>query len=154
MTQASARVPEDLDGERIDRIVAHLGGVSRAASRRLIESGDVAVNGVAVQAPAQRLREGDEVLYREPTAPEPLRPEPVAFDVVWEDEHLSVIDKPPGIVTHPGAGNPAGTLAAGILHRWPGIAGVGAEGRWGIVLWHRLAHFPIRGVRVWPGVVR
>ena len=62
--------------------------------------------------------------------------EPVKFGVVFEDEFIAVVNKPAGIVTHPGAGNAGGTLAAGLLHRWPQIEGVGEAGRWGIV--HRL----------------
>ncbi len=65
-----------------------------------------------------------------------LQAEPVAFEVRHEDEHLAVVDKPAGMVVHPGAGNRDGTLAAGLLHRWPQLAGVGDPDRWGIV--HRL----------------
>jgi 23S rRNA pseudouridine1911/1915/1917 synthase len=60
----------------------------------------------------------------------------VDFAVAWEDRHLVVVDKPAGVVTHPGAGMSSGTLAAGLIYRWPEIEGVGDEDRWGIV--HRL----------------
>ncbi len=71
--------------------------------------------------------------------PEPLpglEPEPVPFTVRFEDDQLAVVDKPAGVVVHPGAGQRTGTLAAGLLNRWPELEGVGEAGRWGIV--HRL----------------
>ena len=129
-------VPAGLAGERLDRVVAVMAGVSRAEARRLIESGAVTVDGVAAVAPARRLERGA-VLYI-PPVPAPAEPpgEAVQFTVAWEDEHLAVIDKPPGVVTHPGAGNASGTLSSGILHRWPQLSIVGEPGRRGIV--HRL----------------
>ena len=65
-----------------------------------------------------------------------LAPEPVALSIVFEDEHVLVVDKPVGMVTHPGAGRPTGTLAAAALAHAPGMAGVGSPRRPGIV--HRL----------------
>jgi 23S rRNA pseudouridine1911/1915/1917 synthase len=62
--------------------------------------------------------------------------EDVPFEVRWEDAHVLVVDKPAGIVVHPGAGRKTGTLASGLLHRYPELEGIGQEGRWGIV--HRL----------------
>jgi 23S rRNA pseudouridine1911/1915/1917 synthase len=130
------RVPSDLDGERLDRVVAIVADVSRAQARQLIESGGVTVDGVTTETPALRVKVGTELGIR-PVAPAPpLLAEEVAFLVAWEDEHLAVIDKPAGIVTHPGAGNQAGTLAGGLIYRWPEVEGVGDEDRWGIV--HRL----------------
>ena len=130
------RVPAELDGERLDRVVAILSDASRAQARELIESGGVTVDGEPTGAPALRVKVGAE-LEIQPVAPTaPLLAEEVAFSVAWEDEHLAVIDKPAGIVTHPGAGNQAGTLAGGLIYRWPEVEGVGDEDRWGIV--HRL----------------
>lgn len=134
--EAPVRVPDDLDGERLDRAVAQLGGMSRAASRRMVEGGDVQVNGETVTSPATRVAGADTVLFVRPPDAVPLAPQPVDFGVLWEDDDLAVIDKPAGVVTHPGAGNPSGSLAAGILHRWPEVEGVGDPGRWGLV--HRL----------------
>ncbi|RZV43713.1 MAG: RluA family pseudouridine synthase [Acidimicrobiia bacterium] len=130
------RVPTELDGERLDRVVALLADASRAQARKLIESGGVTVDGATVEAPALRVTAGSE-LGIQPIAPAlSLQAEEVVFAVVWEDEHLAVIDKPAGIVTHPGAGNQAGTLAGGLIYRWPEIEGIGDDDRWGIV--HRL----------------
>ncbi len=130
-----AAVPADLDGERLDLIVARLGGLSRAAARELVAGGAVTVDG-AVRGGRDRVAAGATVEFPPPASPPGLVPERVPFEVRYEDEHLAVIDKPAGVVVHPGAGRSRGTLAAGILARWPRVRGVGAEDRWGIV--HRL----------------
>ncbi|HSM01903.1 MAG TPA: RluA family pseudouridine synthase [Acidimicrobiia bacterium] len=130
-----AKVPADLDGERADLIVARLGDLSRAQARRIADEGGVVVDGAVVEAKA-RLAAGSVVQFDLPPPDPGLVAEEVDFGVRYEDEHVAVVDKPPGIVTHPGAGNLRGTLAAGILNRWPRVRGVGAEDRWGIV--HRL----------------
>ena len=129
-------VPADLGGQRCDLAVARLGDMSRAAARALIESGGVSVGGMAVASPRQPVSAGD--LLEFTAAPEApgLEPQEVPFGVVYEDSHLAVVDKPAGVVTHPGAGETGPTLAAGILHRWPKVRGVGTDDRWGIV--HRL----------------
>ncbi len=72
----------------------------------------------------------------EPPPPERLQPEDLPLVVPYQDDHVAVIEKPAGMVVHPGAGRRTGTLAAAVLHRWPQVEGVGDEGRWGIV--HRL----------------
>ncbi len=128
-------VPDNLAGERADRIVAVLAGVSRALARRLVESGAATFDGGCVD-PKQRLAVGTLVAVEVPETDPSLVSEAVAFEVRYEDRHLAVVDKPAGVVVHPGAGRREGTLAAGILHRWPQVRGVGDEQRWGIV--HRL----------------
>ena len=130
-----AQVPAALDGERADLIVSRLGELSRARARRLADEGGVVVDGVVVPAKA-RLSAGAVVEFTPPPPDPGLIAEEVPFGVPYEDQHLAVIDKPAGIVTHPGAGSRRGTLAAGVLNRWPRVRGVGAEDRWGIV--HRL----------------
>jgi len=136
MSNPPSPIPMELRGERLDRIVAVLAEVSRAAARDLIERGGVKIDDAVVIAPALRPPPGSTVQMEAIAPPVPLQPEEVGFAMVYEDEHLAVVDKPAGVVTHPGAGNAAGTLAAGLLFRWPEIEGVGDEGRWGIV--HRL----------------
>jgi 23S rRNA pseudouridine1911/1915/1917 synthase len=128
-------VPPDLGGERADLVVARLAGVSRSVARRLVDEGAARAGGVAMR-PGERLPAGTVVEIDALPEQPVLEPEPVAFSVRYEDEHLAVIDKPAGVVVHPGAGVALGTLAAGVLHRWPGVRGVGDENRWGIV--HRL----------------
>ncbi|NOY55046.1 MAG: RluA family pseudouridine synthase [Actinobacteria bacterium] len=128
------RVDAGLAGERADKIVAMLAQVSRGVARRLIDSGAVQIEGSPV-APKDRLDVGAVISVEFP-AVEMLEPEEVAFEVRHEDADVAVIDKPAGIVVHPGTGVIGGTLAGGLLFRWPQIRGVGQENRWGIV--HRL----------------
>jgi 23S rRNA pseudouridine1911/1915/1917 synthase len=133
-------VPEAMAGERVDRIVAMVTGISRAEVAELVDAGSVLVGGAPVRARSTRLQAGDEVEVDVPdrAAARRLVPEPdVAVPVVHADEHLLVIDKPSGLVVHPGAGQRSGTLVHGLLARYPELVGVGGdEGRPGIV--HRL----------------
>ena len=136
MNDRTVVVPADLAGERVDLILARLADVSRGSARKLIEAGSVEVDGRAVLSPAQRIEAGVSVRFAPPGRPPPLAAEVVDFSVAWEDADLAVVNKPAGIVTHPGAGNASGTLAGGLLERWPEISGIGDTDRWGIV--HRL----------------
>jgi len=110
--------------------------LSRSQLKRLIESGDVSVNGAPAKASA-RLREGDAIEVRIP-APRPARVEPQAIDldVLFEDSHIIVINKPPGLVVHPAPGHPDGTLVNALLAHCADLAGIGGELRPGII--HRL----------------
>lgn len=127
-------VPDDLDGERLDKSLSVLLNVSRAVSRLMVDSG-VLVDGESAR-PNTRVKEGQVIDTPPPIEPTQLAPEEVDFDVLYEDPHLLVVNKPPGLVVHPGAGQRTGTLAAGLLHRYPEVRGVGSAGRWGLV--HRL----------------
>ena len=127
-------VPAHLDGERVDKVLAELFDLSRSKARALAERG-VAVDGDEA-GPADRVRSGQEIVAASPEVGVTLVPEPVEFGILHEDEDVIVVDKPPGVVVHPGAGNQAGTLAAGLLHRFPELAEVGPPGRAGLV--HRL----------------
>lgn len=131
----SLTVPADLEGERLDRVLAVLGGMSRSAARRLIDDGEVLVDGEPGVA-RQRMSGGEQVEFPTVAERSPLEAEPVEFAVVHEDGDVIVVDKPAGLVVHPGAGRESGTLAAGLLHRRPEIVGVGSPDRPGIV--HRL----------------
>jgi 23S rRNA pseudouridine1911/1915/1917 synthase len=126
-------VPQEAAGLRLDRFLARLPEVgSRAAAERLLAAGGVRLDGV--QPPkSTRLSGGEEIELELPEAPPPLAPEEVGLRVAYEDEHLLVVDKPAGVVVHPGAGHTTGTLVHGLLAR--GAAG-GDEDRPGIV--HRL----------------
>ena len=129
-------VPPDLAGERLDKVIAVLAGISRSAATKLIDGGGVLADGHPVFG-RDRLEAGVSISYPEPSQPEGLQPDSgVPFTVRYEDEYLAVVDKPAGIVVHPGAGRETGTLASGVLARWPEIHGVGEPERWGIV--HRL----------------
>jgi 23S rRNA pseudouridine1911/1915/1917 synthase len=133
------RIPAALAGERLDRVVALVADVSRSTAVAVIEAGGVRLNGEVASEGKVRLAEGAELLIDPATIPRPARPQAdpgVAFGVVHADESVVVVDKPAGLVVHPGAGNPAGTLVNGLLHRFPDLAAVGEPERPGIV--HRL----------------
>jgi 23S rRNA pseudouridine1911/1915/1917 synthase len=131
-------VPRALDGERIDRVLALLTGLPRSQTAGLLESGGVRLDGTPVQSRSRRVREGEVVEVEVPErGKQRLVPDPaVPLAVVHEDENVVVVDKPAGIVVHPGAGQPSGTLVHGLLHRYPELASVGEASRPGIV--HRL----------------
>lgn len=116
-------------------MVAVLGGMSRAEGRRLVELGEVTVDGGRLPG-RERLRAGQVVSFPEMEVAAPLQPEEVQFGVVYEDADIVVVDKPSGLTVHPGAGHATGTLAGGILARYPQVEGVGDPERWGLV--HRL----------------
>lgn len=124
-------------GKRLDQFATQAGELTRSAITRLIESGDVTVNGQAV-AKNYRLREGDlvEVTLPEPEPCEAI-PQNIPLDIVYEDNDLIVVNKPVGMVVHPAAGNPDGTLVNALLyHCGTSLSGVGGVIRPGIV--HRI----------------
>ena len=127
-------VPGRLDGERLDKVLAEHFSISRSRARGLLEEG-VLVDGEEGR-PSQRVSAGQVILSPPPGATPALTPEPVAFGLLHEDELVIVVDKPAGLVVHPGAGHRKGTLAAGLLHRYPELAEVGPPDRAGLV--HRL----------------
>jgi 23S rRNA pseudouridine1911/1915/1917 synthase len=127
-------VPADLEGERLDKTLASLLDLSRAQARTLVDDG-VFVDGTLGE-PSDRVRQGSRLDTPEPREAMEMRPEPMEFGVLYEDDDLVVVDKPPGVVVHPGSGRRTGTLAAGLLHRYPQLEGVGQADRWGLV--HRL----------------
>lgn len=132
-------MPEALDGERVDRVVSMLTGCSRAEASESIDAGDVTVDGRVASKSSLRVRVGQRVAVSDdPHRVQPL-PEPdasIPVEVVAADEHIIVVNKPAGLVVHPGAGRADGTLVNGLLARWPELADVGEAHRPGIV--HRL----------------
>lgn len=118
-------------GERLDRLAARRIGISRSAAQRFIAGGLVTVDGKAATA-SHKVRGGETVRAELPD--EGLAAEEIPVPVVFEDEYLVVVGKPAGLVVHPGAGNPSGTLVNALLPR--GIAGGDDPSRPGIV--HRL----------------
>jgi 23S rRNA pseudouridine1911/1915/1917 synthase len=134
-------LPRALDGERLDRALALLSGASRRAVDDLLEAGKVAIGGQVVTSRSRRVRSGEVVVVDAPMPSEPrttlLADPTIEVPVVWSDEHVIVVDKPAGIVVHPGAGNRGGTLVHGLIARFPDLAGLAEESdRPGIV--HRL----------------
>ncbi|MGD8465438.1 MAG: RluA family pseudouridine synthase [Anaerolineae bacterium] len=123
-------------GPRLDKFLAgHVAGLSRSAAQRLIEAGQVAVNGEPVKA-SYKIRAGDRVVCQRPAEEPPaLQPESIPLDIVYEDQWLLVVDKPAGMVVHPAPGHPGGTLVNALLALYPDLATSDDE-RPGIV--HRL----------------
>ena len=132
----SFTVDEASVGARVDAVVAELAGVSRAQVKRWIDAGLVRVGGDPVRA-SRKLSLGESI---EATPLEPavttLEPEALPLEVLFEDAHLIVIDKPAGLVVHPAPGHPKGTLVNALLHHCGDLAGIGGVLRPGIV--HRL----------------
>lgn len=124
-------VSEALHGARLDKaLVSAAGEFSRGHLQGLIESGHVSVDGVAVRLPARKLRAGQQLAVTlVPTEQSrSFRPEAMALAVLFEDEHLLVLDKPAGRVVHPAAGNWSGTVMNGLLAHHPGAAGLPRAG--------------------------
>jgi 23S rRNA pseudouridine1911/1915/1917 synthase len=127
-------VPTELSGSRVDKALAVLLKISRNEARLLFEGG-VLVDGSVVR-PRDQVEEGSIIETPRPIGQPILKPEPVEFGVVIESSAYLVVDKPAGVVVHPGSGRTFGTLAAGLLYRYPDLEGVGMPSRWGLV--HRL----------------
>ncbi len=131
-------VPSSAAGQRLDRwLTEQFQETSRSAVQRWITGGHVLVNGqrptkngLPIEADAQI------VVHRPAPAETTLRPENIPLDIIYEDSDLLIIDKPAGLVVHPGPGHAGGTLANAVLHHCPELEGIGGEKRPGIV--HRL----------------
>jgi 23S rRNA pseudouridine1911/1915/1917 synthase len=127
----SMQVGTTLHGERLDRALAELvPEFSRSYLQQLLGQGLVAVNGKQALKPAARVKAGDQVvLEMRPTLQsQAFRPEAMDIKVVYEDEHLLVVNKPAGLVVHPAPGNWCGTLLNGLLGRDPRAAQVPRAG--------------------------
>src|SRR5947199_6802927 len=126
-------------GWRLDRALADVvPTLSRERLKALIRSGAVDAEGKALRDPAQKVR-GEEALRVAVPEPTPAHnaPQDIPLDIIFEDEHLLVVDKPAGLVVHPAAGNLDGTLVNALLHHCAGqLSGIGGVARPGIV--HRI----------------
>lgn len=131
------RIDEAAAGERVDRHVAARSGEARNQVQHWLEEGRVQVDGRPVRA-SHRLRAGETVTFEPPppAVDDRIEPEEQPIEIVFEDRDLVVVNKPAGLVVHPGAGRRSGTLVHRLLARYPEMAGVGGPGRPGIV--HRL----------------
>lgn len=129
---------DDADGKiRLDQyLAAHLPELSRSRIQSLIKSGDVLVNGSPAK-PKNPVSRGDSITVRIPE-PEPAeaQPQDIPLDILYEDEDVVVINKESGMVVHPAAGNPDGTIVNALLHHCRDLSGIGGVERPGIV--HRL----------------
>ena len=131
---------ENHSGSRLDRCLAELmPDYSRTMLANLIKDGHISVDGTVVNVPRFAVRSGMRLQLELPEAKsETISPEPFAFDILFEDSSMLVIDKPAGVVVHPAAGNPDGTVVNALLGRYPDMAErfSGIDARPGIV--HRL----------------
>lgn len=127
-------IPENLGGARVDKAISEILGVSRSVARALLDEG-VTIDGAPAR-PGDRVGEGATIVTPGLSPVADLQAEAVDFPILFEDDSVVVVDKPPGITVHPGSGRQHGTLAAGLLHRYPELEGVGDPDRWGLI--HRL----------------
>jgi len=125
-------------GTRLDHfLAAQLPNLSRSRVQALIKQGHILINGKQVK-PGGKIRMGEKITVNEPEATPVtgVLAESIPLEILFEDGDLLVVNKPPGMVVHPAAGNPDGTLVNALLHHCTGLSGIGGEQRPGIV--HRL----------------
>lgn len=135
MNPEQFRCAEGLE-DRLDKFLARELNMTRSRVKKLIQEGHVLLNGKPAR-PSAWVEAADLVqVYLPPASPSGLEPEPMELAIIYEDEELLVLNKQAGLVVHPGAGHPRGTLVNGLLAHCPGIRGVGGLERAGLV--HRL----------------
>ncbi len=127
--ESRVEIPPDLAGQRFDQILPVLfPGHSRSHLAGEVKAGRIRLDGREVP-PRTRVVGGETVAWQRSDAPVlGDRPEAIDLDIVFEDDHLLVLDKPAGLVVHPGAGNPAGTLLNALLHHDPKLAQIPRAG--------------------------
>ncbi len=137
MAEREAAFRVERGGQRLDQeVAAALSELSRAQVQRLIKAGAVTVNGRASK-PSYVVAAGDQIVVRLPEEPEAaVVPEAIPLDILFEDEHFLVVNKPAGMVVHPAYGHSSGTLVNALLAYAPQVADVGGLERAGVV--HRL----------------
>ena len=137
LTRIELSVPREDAKSRLDRFLAkHLPEYSRSRLQHLIRAGFVRLNGVTTR-PRQSVRIGDEIELTEPPLEKIAnQPEPIPLEILFEDNDLIVINKPAGLVVHPGAGHQQHTLVNALLSHCTTLSGIGGKERPGIV--HRL----------------
>lgn len=123
--------------ERLDILLSRQLGISRSRAEKLIRAGTVRVDGKGCTKPGQRIAD-NALIEADIPAPAPMEAvaEDIPLHILYEDTDLAVVDKPAGMVVHPAAGNPSGTLVNALLHHLHSLSGIGGTLRPGIV--HRL----------------
>ena len=131
------KLTADRDGERVDAFLARCGELTRSAAQKLLEEGRVTRDGAPVKK-NEKTAPGQELCVDIPDAqPVDIVPQDIPLDVVYEDEHVIVVNKPVGMVVHPAPGHPDGTLVNALLHHCgSSLSGINGELRPGIV--HRI----------------
>jgi len=138
------RIDLDTVSDKVSRLDVFLrdklsGSLSRSKIAEYIGKFGVDVGGVRVFKPSHKIKPGERVVLRWDVSvedPDLVPDKSVPFEVIYDDDYILVLNKPPGVVVHPGAGVSAGTLVSGLLAKYPDIRGVGSAQRPGIV--HRL----------------
>lgn len=130
------KISSDDDGKRIDKLLAEFTGITRSQIQILIEKGFVTVFNKPVKQ-NYKVKSGDEVEVNEPERDSHvLLPEDIPVEILYCDEHIAVINKPPNMVVYPAPGNPHGTLMNALLYKFGRLSNIGAPLRPGVV--HRL----------------
>ena len=136
MEKTIYNIPSGARPERLDIYLSLKTGLSRGRIQNLIKQGFVQVNSKTQKA-SYKIRQGDEIEVAVPDEPEnTLVPEDIPLDIIYEDEHIIVVNKPPGMVVYPAAGHRNGTLMNALIFRCKKLASTGAPLRPGVV--HRL----------------
>ncbi len=137
MAKSEWLVATEESGCRLDQFLSSHTSLTRSRAEKLIREGQALVNGVSPKKPGCALRAGELV---ELTVPEArgveILPQDLPLEIVYQDDDLAVVMKPSGMVVHPAAGNPDGTMVNALLMKLPGLSGIGGEIRPGIV--HRI----------------
>ncbi|MDD4857363.1 MAG: S4 domain-containing protein, partial [Candidatus Krumholzibacteria bacterium] len=120
-------VDEDDGGERIDSFLsAQIPELSRSRIQKAIRAGDVAVDGAPVLKGARKVRQGERIeLTFSPPRPLEIVPENIPLDILYEDAHLLVVNKAPGMVVHPAPGHETGTLVHALMAHCDNLSGIG-----------------------------
>lgn len=134
----TAELPDSLAGQRLDKVLAPLfPDLSRARLQALIGEGRLSLDGQPITDASRKARAGTYVLSVPPPAPADPEPQALPLSILYEDEHLIVVDKAAGMAVHPAPGTPDGTLVNALLHHCgDSLSGIGGVARPGIV--HRL----------------
>jgi len=130
VAEVTRRVPDTLAGLRLDRALAQMFPEhSRSRLQRWLKEGHVSLDSHAAK-PKQKIWGGERIEIRSQPGPADtaFRPEPIALDIVYEDDDVLVINKPAGLVVHPGSGNWKGTLLNALLHHSPQLAAIPRAG--------------------------
>jgi len=138
-TTYTVHVPKNKAGVRLDKfLAADVEGLSRSRIKALMDTGHVTLADVVTRDASKKVRAGEVyTVFIPPVIAANPQPQDIPLDVVYEDDDVIVIDKPPGMVVHPAAGNPDGTLVNALLaHCGDSLSGIGGVARPGIV--HRL----------------